>query len=1014
MRPLKLSMQAFGPYAGRQELDFGLLGERKFFLIHGPTGAGKTSILDAICFALYGAMSGSGRDGDRMRSHHAPDDLAMEVAFEFAVGAQRYSTTRSPAQHIVVNGRERDVQPRAELRAWREGGWQTLASGASRVTEGIEGILGFQFEQFRQVAVIPQGDFRRLLTSNSREREEILRVLLGVDGFKAIEDALKRRARAMEEELKRLTGDRNLLLSEAGALSLDELKARAERNTAALAGMEGLIAEARKQLDERRQASAKGKEALARLTELNAARSALEALKARAAGVEAARKALGRADAAFALEDAEGSLMRRKGELTKARQALDGAGLAAAEAEKARGAAAMKLQFEQSREQERRALAENIFKLNEALPAARGLAGLKAAAEAAAAASRTAMDRRELAAGAMKGNDAAQKALAETVAEVEGEAATLPERKALCERLLTLAEKRRALEGLERDNAASKAEEGLCTAACGEARRKLEAHEEAHRAAMKAWEAAQAALLAGELEEGIPCPVCGSVHHPAKAAMLEGTPTQAELDRMEDRATELRGELDGRVDKLNRLNLLLAQQEIKLEALREELAERAGQSMEELRAEAGQAEKRFKSAEAAAEKLARCKAEQKELAAGRAGLEERLAAAQQAYEQAQAESMRAGAELAAAQAQVPESLRDAALVEREWKVAQKLAADMESLLVSARKAAQEAADRAAGAREAANAATAACDAARERCAAEESAFMNRLGDAGFASQEEYAGAKRPVDTREKWRHGIEAYGRDAASATDRLARAEKEAMGLEAPDMNRLEELEAEAGGEYDRALRAHAEMGRQRASEKGWIDKITLQEQGITKAEAEYAVMGELSRVANGTNPMGLTLQRFVLGALFDDVARAATARLRIMSRGRYMLQRSDQRARANSAGGLELEVFDEYTGASRPVATLSGGESFLASLALALGLADVVQARAGGLYLETMFVDEGFGTLDQEALEEALKALLELQGSGRLVGIISHVPELRERIDARLEVLPAEKGSIARFAVG
>jgi exonuclease SbcC len=171
---------------------------------------------------------------------------------------------------------------------------------------------------------------------------------------------------------------------------------------------------------------------------------------------------------------------------------------------------------------------------------------------------------------------------------------------------------------------------------------------------------------------------------------------------------------------------------------------------------------------------------------------------------------------------------------------------------------------------------------------------------------------------------------------------------------------------------------------------------------------------VANGGNPMGLTLQRFVLGALFDDVARAATSRLRIMSRGRYALQRTMERARANAAGGLELEVFDEYTGVSRPVATLSGGESFLASLALALGLADVVQAHSGGVFLETIFVDEGFGTLDPEALDEALKALLDLQGAGRLVGIISHVPELKERIDARLEVLPADRGSTARFIVG
>jgi exonuclease SbcC len=208
--------------------------------------------------------------------------------------------------------------------------------------------------------------------------------------------------------------------------------------------------------------------------------------------------------------------------------------------------------------------------------------------------------------------------------------------------------------------------------------------------------------------------------------------------------------------------------------------------------------------------------------------------------------------------------------------------------------------------------------------------------------------------------------------------------------------------------------LGKQIENEKEWISKLSHQQEKTAALKEQYAVMGELARVANGGNPFGLTLQRFVLGALFDDVARAATARLRIMSRGRYMLQRTMERSRANAAGGLELEVFDEYTGYSRSVSTLSGGESFLASLALALGLADVVQAHSGGTYLETIFVDEGFGTLDPEALEEALKALLELQSSGRLVGIISHVPELRDRLDARLEVLPTDKGSVARFVVG
>jgi exonuclease SbcC len=180
---------------------------------------------------------------------------------------------------------------------------------------------------------------------------------------------------------------------------------------------------------------------------------------------------------------------------------------------------------------------------------------------------------------------------------------------------------------------------------------------------------------------------------------------------------------------------------------------------------------------------------------------------------------------------------------------------------------------------------------------------------------------------------------------------------------------------------------------------------------EERFAVLGRLSEVANGKNQYGVTFQRYVLGALLDDVTIAATQRLQLMSRGRYQLQRTMERAHSRAAGGLELEIFDAYTGLERGVATLSGGEIFLASLSLALGLADVVQAYTGGIHLDTIFVDEGFGTLDPETLDYVLRSLIDLQQGGRLVGIISHVPELKERIDARLEVQLAERGSVASF---
>jgi DNA repair protein SbcC/Rad50 len=1006
-------MQAFGPYAGKQELDFGLLGERRFFLIHGPTGAGKTSILDGMCFALYGEMSGNGRDGDRMRSDHAAPDLAMEVSFEFAVGQNHYCVTRSPAQHLVVKGKERDTQPKAELRALRGDSWEAIASGDRKVTEQVEAILGFQCQQFKQVVVIPQGDFRKLLTSNSKDREEILRVLLRVDGFKAIEDLLKRRARRLEEELKSLTDARDIILGEAQAPSLALLTDRVEQNSAALSGMDGQITEARKLLETSRQASAAGRSSAEKLTEGDSARKALEILNGRGAEIEAVKTALGCADAAAALSDAEASLNRRQTELKAAQKVLADAGQSAAAATLARDGADKALEAEQNREEDRKTLAEQIFRLKEALPVAQKLGLLRGAADRAASTLKAAQERKALAAQALQVNAEKLKALAEAATGLEGEAAALPERKHSHELLVATLERRGLLDSLQTELDALAANRQAKSAALAESQKRLVEHEASHREARKLWDSAQAALLAKDLEEGQPCPVCGATHHPARAAMPEGTPTQAELDSMEDKETELKADLDGKAAQLQEANVKHAQQQTKADTLREELGERAGQPLTALKAEVLAAEQSVRSADAAAKQFIRLKAEQTAHGSKRAALEEALTVAQTTFEQAQAGAARATAELTAAEEQVPEKMRDGVVIEQYLTRKQKQAAALDQALDAARKAAASAAEKFTSTTAAAESARTVHKAAEASWQQEKDGFEARLEQSGFESMQSYSLAKQPLGTREMWKRDIEAYQRDATGAKDRLNRAEKAAEGLVPPDLPLLEELERQANGEVERLLREHTALGKQIESERGWAAKLAAQEQQINALRADYAVTGELARVANGGNPMGLTLQRFVLGALFDDVARAATQRLRIMSRGRYMLQRTMERARANAAGGLELEVFDEYTGVSRPVATLSGGESFLASLALALGLADVVQSHAGGVFLETIFVDEGFGTLDPESLEEALKALLELQSAGRLVGIISHVPELRERIDARLEVLPAEKGSVARFVV-
>ncbi len=911
MRPIKLELQAFGPYAQRQTIDFGELKDRRFFLIHGPTGSGKTSILDGMCFALYGEMSGAGRKGEQMRSQQAAADLPMEVRFTFAVGQAQYQVTRSPAQSVLVKGKQRDVTPKAEL--WRLAGEdrEALASGVQRVNEAVRGILGFQAEQFKQVVLIPQGEFRKLLTAGSEDREKILQVLLQVDGFRQIEDALKQRAQALAKQLGEQRLVRETLLQEAAAPTLDALRQRMSDNAAQMAEMEARVARSREARERSRAAADAGRREQALLQERDLAQRAAEALEARQAEMEELARLLEHADAAEALVDIERSARDRRSEREQAARGAESRAQALQAAQQAARGAQEELARRRGEEPLRAAAQEEVFRLRSALPQAQRLSALEQASQAAHCTLRDARASRERAEEALRKE---QQALDEAVAQAE--------------RLR---------------EAALQAQADV----------RLRLKQERAR-----WEGAQAAVLAATLAEGQPCPVCGALHHPAPAP-AQDAPSREALER--------------------------------LEAEEQRLTQQTQAHMEAAQNRTRQAAQR------------------------RPALEQARDVAQTALEEAQRAAAQAQADCQTVLEQVPEALRKEGAARAALQEAERRLEALQAALAQAERCATAATAAAAAAGEAHRAAQAALAEAAKRAEAEREAFLNRLGDSGFADQESYIQARKALGERERWKKTLQDHAEALAAARDRHQRALEAAQGVAAPDLAALGLAAAQAAAAHEQALGDQVRRAQQLQQEQQWVRNLSALEAKLATLEARYSVLGELSRVANGQNPMGLTLQRFVLSALFDDVAVAATQRLRVMSRGRYALQRTAERAHARAAAGLDLEVFDEYTGMARPVSTLSGGESFLASLALALGLADVVQSYAGGIHLETIFVDEGFGTLDPEALEEALKALLGLQSAGRLVGIISHVPELRERIDARLEVTPAaDRGSTARFVVG
>jgi len=292
-------------------------------------------------------------------------------------------------------------------------------------------------------------------------------------------------------------------------------------------------------------------------------------------------------------------------------------------------------------------------------------------------------------------------------------------------------------------------------------------------------------------------------------------------------------------------------------------------------------------------------------------------------------------------------------------------------------------------------------------------WSHRCVAAGFAREADYAAARRGAGAREALRGAIQAHDMALTSARERLKVAMEAVEGKEPPDLAALEASETSK-----REARAQAEEGRATlaaalATGRGTEKALAKTGKALEQVREAFAVIGRLSDVANGQNPYRLSFQRFVLTALLDDVLVAASRRLLRMSKGRYRLERVTAQGAQRGQGGLDLQVEDGYTGKVRPVASLSGGESFLAALSLALGLAEVVEAYAGGVRLDTIFIDEGFGSLDPEALDLAVNTLVDLQSQGRLVGVISHVPELKERIDVRLEMTSNRGSSTAAFCL-
>jgi exonuclease SbcC len=362
---------------------------------------------------------------------------------------------------------------------------------------------------------------------------------------------------------------------------------------------------------------------------------------------------------------------------------------------------------------------------------------------------------------------------------------------------------------------------------------------------------------------------------------------------------------------------------------------------------------------------------------------------------------------------VPDELDGPQALAAALAVARKRAGELDAALAAARETAQTAAVALETARADAQNASAQVVVALEASRRAGERFATRLADQGLVDEAAWRAALREPAQLAALAAEVKTHDENVIAARATLEQAEHAASGLTKPDLDALQEAAAETRRRADEATAAKAGLDARLetlAAARRALDRIAGESADL---EQQFAVAGRIAAVANGDNPRRLSFQRFVLGVHLDRVLEIATQRLRAMSSGRYDLERTGEAQGRARTAGLDLEVFDAWTGDSRPVSTLSGGESFMASLSLALGLAEAVQELSGGIRLDTIFVDEGFGSLDTETLDLALTTLTSLQENGRLVGIISHLAEVKERVDARLEVSSGKSGSAARFVV-
>lgn len=1041
MKPLNLVMNAFGPYAGRTEVPLHELGPDGLFLVCGDTGAGKTTIFDAITFALYGEASGSTRTAESLRSNFAEPAAKTFVELTFSHADKVYKVERNPRYQRPKRGGGMTMEGADAVLTRPDG---TVCSGATAVTREVIDLMGIDCRQFRQTSMIAQGEFLKLLFADSSERSDIFRRVFDTGIYRRVQDYLKARA---QEFGSRMSENARSILQDAGSIQPDGkivtqemIESFAAENNVNLAKglleqLEQVTAADEKEADESSGRRQKAKDRMAGLTaqiaeteqrnqsftELAQAKERAVGLNSRSQPMTESEKKLRNAERAQTIVfPAQKSYLREKEASERLKAATEQAWEKIESLTGKLTGLLSALETEKAKEPHQTELEGKISNLTAALPQYEKVRSvlnqitdiqqelnsmLKKCGESEKNCEKLKSEQDRLTHELELLKDA-EVSRVSCEAKVQAEAQT-------CTRIEEIQKK---IEGLFADYRNWQKLLQAYSAIETRFRESSRKAEEADTVFLRE----QAGLMAEKLSDGQPCPVCGSTVHPHKAVLMEHAPDEVEVKRLKTDCEHCREELNQAGLKIKEAKTKYDSDSANLRTAAEavlgdlsdcktlkSLEKRAADALAKSHAEHAELFKQLAGFEQQCKRKAQLSELQKKVSAAletteadTKKLDERKNALQTTLEskKSEAETLRGTLEF--------DSAESAKKVLAEWTAER-------SALKQALETAEQTHRSCENELSAAKAVLAENEkefaAQSERADGKRRAYLEKLAAADFGEEKEYLAACLTAEQMDALKQALTSYRDECIRVRETIERLEKETAGKTPTDLETLraalreaQKGEAEADGAFH-AISLRLDGNRRAA---GRMKKALSEREKLNEA---YECALDLDKTANGTlsGRQRLNFEQFVQAAYFNRILEQANIRLSEMTGGRYALQRRETATDLRSHFGLDIDVMDYYTGQPRDVKSLSGGESFKASLALALGLSDVVQSRSGGVRIETMFIDEGFGSLDDESRRQAIATLSELAGGNRLVGIISHVSELKEQIDHQIIVHRGMTGS-------